>query len=103
MSDVHRTVKHDLFIKSQLASRTQVQGLMWCTFGHVTHEIRSEMEALGLSDSGAADLVVERIWLSQLPLKPESKVHWVRWSDAFIISLLASRNQLQLKLEINFS
>jgi hypothetical protein len=31
----NHTVAHDPFIKSQLASRNQLEGLMWYTFGHV--------------------------------------------------------------------
>ena len=30
------TVDYDPFIKSQLASHNQFQGLTWCKFGHVT-------------------------------------------------------------------
>jgi len=36
-----RTMKYDSFIKRQFASRNQLQGLIWCTFGHVTLEISS--------------------------------------------------------------
>ena len=30
------SVEVDSFIKSQLASRSQLSGLIWCKFGHVT-------------------------------------------------------------------
>ena len=35
------TVDYDPFIKSQLASRNWLKGLMWCKFGHVTVELSS--------------------------------------------------------------
>jgi len=34
-----KTVEHDPFIKSQLASRNQLEDRMGCKFGHVTHKI----------------------------------------------------------------
>jgi len=33
------TMEYDPFIKSQLASRNELEGLMWCKFGHVTLKI----------------------------------------------------------------
>ena len=33
----YHTVEYDPFIKRQLASRNQLEGQMWCNFGHVTH------------------------------------------------------------------
>jgi len=36
------TVEFDPFIKSQLASHSQLLGLLWCTFGHVTLEFWSQ-------------------------------------------------------------
>ena len=36
------TMEYDTFIKSQLASRNLVQGLMWCKFGHVFPGILGE-------------------------------------------------------------
>jgi len=35
-------VEYDPFIKSQLASRNSLLGLMWCKFGHVTVEILTQ-------------------------------------------------------------
>ena len=35
----HRTVEYDPLIKSQLESRNQLQGFMWCKFGHVPLKI----------------------------------------------------------------
>ena len=32
------TVEYNLFIKSHLASRNEIYGLMWCNFGHATFE-----------------------------------------------------------------
>jgi len=37
-----RTVEYDPFIKSQLAARNQLYGLIWFKFGHVTLEISSQ-------------------------------------------------------------
>ena len=39
---LHHTVDYAPFIKSQLASRNQLEGLVWCTFGHVTLERTSQ-------------------------------------------------------------
>jgi len=34
----YHTVEYDPFIKSQLASRNQLQGRVWCKCGHVMFE-----------------------------------------------------------------
>ena len=53
----HHTVEHDPFIKSQLASRNWLQGLMWCKFGHVPPE-----------NGSPKTVVLHRVVLSNLPL-----------------------------------
>ena len=38
----HHTMGYDPFIKSQLASHNQLEGLLWCTLGHEVVTILSE-------------------------------------------------------------
>ena len=38
----HHMVEYDPFVKSQLASRNQLQGLLWCKFGHVAADLRKK-------------------------------------------------------------
>ena len=48
------TMDYDPLIKSQLASRNQLWGLVWCKFGHMTLKIWGGRRALMLLREAAA-------------------------------------------------
>ena len=48
------TVEYDPFIKSQLASRNQIEGLMRCKFGHVTSRMWAQRDPRNPPSGGHA-------------------------------------------------
>ena len=60
------TVEYDLFIKNHRASRNQLQGLMWCRFGHLALNLLNQQTppcGHGFIKSGAFTLKGE-YWLN---------------------------------------